>query len=199
MRARMGLWAAGVNVEVREILLKEKPDCMLEYSPKGTVPVMVLPDGRVIDESLDLLFWSLHHNDSLEWLKNYQQHVKLGEELIKENDANFKKYLDAYKYPERKSPFSKEQAFESAQIYLDKLESFLMDRNYLLCDQPSLTDVAIFPFVRQFSKVDDDAWQQLEYPRLQSWLRDWLAHEGLVKVMQKFDVWKKGSEPVYFL
>ena len=90
IRARMAIRAAGIKLELREVLLAEKPQAMLDASAKGTVPVLVLPDGQVIDESLDIMLWSLQQNDPDNWLMGKQIIDEEANELIAGNDGEFK-------------------------------------------------------------------------------------------------------------
>lgn len=179
MRARMALKLAGIEVEVREISLREKPEHLLEISPKATVPVLVLQDGTVIEESLDIMLWAL------------QRHAMGGSihalcrALILENDGSFKQALDAYKYPERHKKLTQLQHREQGEVFLQKLENLLQQSTYLLEAKPSLSDMAIFPFIRQFAAVDNHWFEVAPYPRLRDWLNDWLNSELFKSVMTK--------------
>jgi glutathione S-transferase len=183
MRARMAIWAANIQVEVREISLREKPAHLLQISPKGTVPVLQLPDGIVLEQSLDIMQWALAQNDPQGWLNAGHEAVNA---LINNNDGDFKKALDRYKYPDRYPEHT--QAFYRGQgeQFLQRLETALARHDYLLWDKPSMADVAIFPFIRQFAAVDAEWFASSPYPKLRVWLEHWLKSALFAEVMQKF-------------
>lgn len=183
MRARMAIWAANIEVEVREISLREKPAHLLQISPKGTVPVLQLPDGTVLEQSLDIMQWALAQNDPQGWLNADSEAVNA---LITKNDGDFKKALDRYKYPDRYPEYT--QAFYRGQgeQFLQRLETALAQHDYLLGDKPSMADVAIFPFIRQFAAVDAEWFASSPYLRLRAWLERWLESPLFAEVMQKF-------------
>jgi glutathione S-transferase len=182
MRARMALRIADIDVEVREISLRDKPKHMLQVSPKGTVPVLVLNDGKVIDESLDIMLWAVSQQDKANWL-----HVdtEIAMQLIKENDTSFKSALDAYKYPERHPDKTQIAHRKNGEVFLTSLENKLLHTPYLFGDRASFADVAIFPFVRQFSAVDSTWFNQSSYTHLRDWLNQWLVSDLFNSVMQK--------------
>lgn len=192
IRARMALHYAKVAIEYREILLKDKPQTMLDESPKGTVPVLVLAD-RVIDESIDVMQWALMHNDPDSWLVH-----KLDHKLIRENDGVFKQNLDRYKYHDRHPEHSQQYYLEQCFEFLQKLEASLVhtskvnknDQCYLLSKNISVVDVAIFPFIRQLAYVDKTTFDQLPLPKLQVWLDDFLGSDLFALVMQKRPLWQ---------
>ena len=190
MRARMALHYAGIDVEIREISFKSKPQHMLQASPKGTVPVLVLADGEVIDESLDVMRWALSVQNNENWLLQGEPAEHMAAmALIAENDGAFKQALDRYKYPER---FPQQpQVFYRAQgeLFLQKLEQKLSKTGYLFGNARSLADVAIFPFVRQFVAVDDGWFASVAYPKLRIWLANLVESELFLSVMQKHPVW----------
>lgn len=179
MRARLALAYAGIEKEHREILLRDKPTEMLEASPKGTVPVLVLPNGEVIDESLDIMQWALNQNDPDGWLDDYDQ------DLIHDNDTWFKKALDRYKYPDRYPNEDCSTSFETALELLEKMETYIQNR-----PQPTLTDYATMPFIRQFSKVDQNKFDALPYSNVKTWLEKHLNSELFISIMHKHQVWK---------
>ena len=188
MRARMALHYAGIAVETREITLKAKPAHLLQVSPKGTVPVLVLADGTVIDQSLDIMHWALQQHDPDNWLGSPQQQVHTAA-LIADNDGAFKRALDQYKYAIR-FPEQPPQAYRAeGERFLQQLEACLAQQAYLLSDHVNLADVAIFPFVRQFAMVDPAWFEASPYPRLQAWLNAWLASERFAAIMQKYPVY----------
>lgn len=183
MRARMAIWAANIQVAIREISLRDKPAHLLQISPKGTVPVLQLPDGTVLEQSLDIMQWALAQNDPRGWLNADREAVG---QLIALNDGDFKKALDRYKYPDRYPEHTQEFYRAQGEHFLQRLEVALGHYDYLLGDKPSIADVAIFPFIRQFAAVDAEWFASSPYPRLRVWLEEWLESALFTEVMQKF-------------
>jgi glutathione S-transferase len=182
MRARMALSYAGIAYQLHDISLKDKPAGLLAVSPKGTVPVLVLPDGRVLEQSLDIMHWALQQHDPSRWLDidRHNSHA-----LISENDGAFKQALDKYKYASRFPEQSAASYRSQAEVFLCKLEQALQERPFLSGAHLSLTDVAIFPFIRQFAAVDADWFAQATYPKLQAWLQARLESSLFLGVMSK--------------
>jgi glutathione S-transferase len=183
MRARMAIWAANIQVEVREISLREKPAHLLQISPKGTVPVLQLPDGTVLEQSLDIMQWALSQSDPQGWLNADPEAINA---LITINDGDFKKALDRYKYPDRYPEHAQQFYREQGEQFLQRLEAALEQHDYLLGEKPSMADVAIFPFIRQFAAVDAEWFASSPYPKLRVWLERWLESPLFAQVMQKF-------------
>ena len=181
MRARMALRYSSVPVEIVEVSLKAKPAEMLAISPKGTVPVLDA-DGRVIDESLEIMRWALAQNDPQGWLLDGDSRIA---ELIEANDQGFKVDLNRYKYAERYPEQPMEVYRAQGAVFLQRLEGLLQDRDYLLADHPSLADIALLPFVRQFAHVDREWFAQTPYPRLQAWLNNFLESDLFTSIMKK--------------
>ena len=181
MRARLALRYSGVCVRIIEVSLKAKPAEMLALSPKGTVPVLSV-EGEVIDESLAIMQWALARHDPDDWLLQGDPAVLA---LIAENDQGFKYHLDRYKYAERYPQFPMEHYRAEGETFLQKLEGLLADRAYLLADHPSLADMALAPFVRQFAHVDRDWFASAPYPGLQRWLDAFLQSPLFIGVMAK--------------
>ncbi|AKR43943.1 glutathione S-transferase [Methylophilus sp. TWE2] len=181
----MAIWAANIQVEVREISLREKPVHLLQISPKGTVPVMQLPDGTVLEQSLDIMQWALAQNDPQGWLNAAPEAVNA---LITINDGDFKKALDRYKYPDRYPEHTQAYYREQGEHFLQRLEAALAQHDYLLGDKPSMADVAIFPFIRQFAAVDTEWFVMSPYSRLRVWLATWVESALFAEIMQKFPV-----------
>lgn len=185
MRARMALRYAGVPVEIVEVSLKNKPAEMLALSPKGTVPVLNA-DGVVIDESLQIMRWALAQNDPDDWLLAGDSFAALWmEKLIEGNDQIFKSALNRYKYAERYPEQSMEAYRAEGALFLQKLDELLEGRDYLLAGHPSLADIALLPFVRQFAHVDREWFAQTPYVRLQAWLQRLLESELFTSIMKK--------------
>ncbi|WP_339408284.1 glutathione S-transferase [Pseudomonas helleri] len=182
MRARMALRYSGVPLNTIEVSLKAKPADMLLASPKGTVPVLVCADGRVIEQSLDIMRWALACNDPDNWL---QSGNPLIEQLLDENDRVFKVQLDRYKYAIRYPEYPMEHYRAQGASFLLRLETLLSHSPYLAGDSLSLADVALAPFVRQFAHVDRDWFTQAPYPHLRAWLERFLASALFTSVMGK--------------
>ena len=196
MRARLALLFAELPVELREIVLKNKPSQMLAISPKGTVPVLQLPEGKVIEESRDIMVWALEHNVKQGLLD--AKLIKQANDLLDKNDHEFKHWLDHYKYADRYPEMSQAEYQERGEVYLQSLETLLSKNAYLLGDSISIADIGIMPFVRQFAHVDRDVFYGLPYPKLQRWLQDWLEHPLFKQAMTKFDPWQEGDEVIIF-
>lgn len=197
MRARMALWISGISVELREVELKAKPSALIAASPKATVPVLQLTSGIVLDESLHIMEWALAQNDPEGWLGNAEQRSQAAV-LIEENDGPFKGHLDRYKYPERCSNAASRPARQQGQEFLQILEQALMRQNFLVSPRRSLADIAIFPFVRQFSLVEPAWFIDSPYPNLRSWLNILATSELFSAAMQKYPVWTEGQRPIIF-
>jgi glutathione S-transferase len=183
MRARMALSYAGIAVEIREISLKHKPAHMLQVSPKATVPVLVLPSGEVIDQSLEIMQWALQQHDADGWLSADPQHSAL---LIAENDGSFKQSLDHYKYAVRFPQHSAQDYRQQGELFLTKLELHLQQNSFLLGNAISLADIAIFPFIRQFAAVDNHWFEATGYNKLKCWLQQLLDSALFTRVMVKY-------------
>lgn len=196
MRARLGLLFAELPVELREITLKNKPAKMLAISPKGTVPVLQLADGVVIEESREIMEWALEQQDPQELLNPKTLHQ--GNTLIEQNDQEFKHWLDRYKYADRHLEMTQTEYRQKGEAFLQILEELLTKNTYLLGDSVTIADIGIMPFVRQFAHVDRDVFYSLPYPKLQIWLKNWLAHPLFIQAMTKFQPWQDGDEPVIF-
>lgn len=182
MRARMALTKANIAFEIREISFRDKPSSLLQVSPKGTVPVLVLEEGDVIDESIDIVFWALTLNDPDNWLAIDRE---VADALIAENDGDFKINLDRYKYPERFPDMPQADYRARGETFLQKLEKRLNQHQYLMCDTVSVADIAIFPFIRQFANVDRAWFDTATYPRLRDWLNALLAWDLFEAIMKK--------------
>ena len=195
MRGRMALDASGITVEHREILLRDKPAEMLAASPKGTVPVVVLPEGRVIEESLDVMLWALGQNDPENWLSPPSGDRSEMDALIAANDGPFKHHLDRYKYDTRYEGAVASDHRIAASAHLQDLDDRLSRSDQLLGDAPSLADIALFPFVRQFANTDRDWFDAQPWPHLQRWLDGHLQSARFERVMQKHALFVSGAAP----
>lgn len=196
MRARLGILFAELQVELREITLKNKPSQMLAISPKGTVPVLQLVDGTVIEESTEIMIWALEQQDPQGLLDaEVQQQANA---LIDKNDNEFKYWLDRYKYADRHTDMTQTEYRQKGEIFLQVLEELLTKNSYLLGKTVTIADIGIMPFIRQFAHVDRDVFYSLPYPNLQRWLQDWLQHPFFLQTMTKFQPWQDGDEAVIF-
>lgn len=183
IRARLALAVSGIAVEHREVKLRDKPAEMLAASPKGTVPVLVLPGAQVIDESLDIMRWALARNDPEDWLAGDDP------ALIAANDGAFKGHLDRYKYPERFAADGVDHRAAGLAM-LGVLEAGLAERAYLGGERFGLADAAILPFVRQFAAVDRDWFAGQDVVRVQAWLAAFVGSAVFARVMVVRDVWR---------
>lgn len=191
MRARMALIASGIACVLREVVLRDKPAAMLAASPKAAVPVLVLPDRQVIDESLVIMRWALARADPEDWLGGDD------EALIATNDGPFKQHLDRYKYPERHGSDPKAHRAAGTAL-LGVLERRLDQRSQLCGETRSLTDVALFPFVRQFAATDRAWFAAQPLPGVQRWLERHLASRPFERAMLRVPQWREG-DPVTML
>lgn len=196
----MAIAASGVECRLREVVLRDKPAEMLEASPKGTVPVIVEPDGTVIEESLDVMAWALGRNDAEAWLAPETGTRADMDALIAECDGPFKSALDRYKYPNR---YEDEGVVRDEQralglAFLEKLNAQLDGRPQLFGRRVSYADIAIFPFIRQFANTDRTWFDALDLPHLQTWLASHLESARFQQIMPKFAQWKTGDEEPIF-
>lgn len=197
MRAHLALKKAGLKVELREVKLSNLPEQLMELSPKSTVPVLVLPNGIVFDESWDIVKWALQQNDPDNWLGDDDCYLSDAEMLIEINDFSFKTDLDHYKYADRHPEHSQQHYREACEEFIEELEDALAEHRYLLADQISLADIGVFPFVRQFSLVDQEWFDQAPYPRVQHWLNSLIDSELFQHVFQKHELWQAGDPAIY--
>lgn len=186
MRARMSLMLAGQQVRLREIILRDKPDEMLVASEKGTVPVLILPDGQVIDESLEVMIWAIGAPDQMTL------------NLIARNDGPFKHDLDRYKYSTRYEDVDETEHRTSGAAFLSDLNVQLAEHGQLCGTEPQFADYAIFPFVRQFRIADPDWFDAQDWPHLQAWLKSHMESDLFTSIMPKYPLWKDTGEEILF-
>ena len=181
IRARMAIVRTEHKCEHREVILRDRPEHMLEISPKGTVPVMLLPNGEVIEESLEImqyvLNWELNEDEAY-W--------------IDRNDNEFKHHLDRYKYPNRFENVDFIQQRDLAKRYLDDLDNYLSDSI-----STRLSD-ALFPFVRQFANHDRVWFDAQDWQNLHQWLDNNLVSDEFARCMKKYQQWHAGDEVAIF-
>jgi len=187
MRGRLAISLAGLEVELREILLRDKPFEMLQISEKGTVPVLLTASNEVIDESLEVMFWALRQNDPFDLLldKTLQQAL----ELIDINDNQFKDQLDLYKYAVRFPEKSALDYRNDCEFFLKILEKQLSQFPFLVGERLTIADIAIFPFIRQFAFVDKHWFDQSEFKAVQVWLKARMQSRDFQSIMQKYPPW----------
>ena len=192
MRARLSLVVSKTKVEMREVLLKDKPKEFLDVSSSATVPCIVTHE-EILDESLDIMYWALKKNDPQNWLKM----PRLGNDLIKENDGSFKHYLDLTKYYSRHPEVNPEESRKKASAFLIKLESIMADK-FLFGATPTLADMSILPFVRQFANTDIEWFNKQNWPNIKMWLHKFINSEIFETIQFKYVQWKKNSKPCFF-
>jgi len=196
MRARLAIASAGISVELREVVLRNKPRQLLEISAKATVPVLLLNDDTVLDESLDIMRWALSQQDTGNWLNS-----DLAEDinqLIQCNDGEFKYYLDRYKYADRYPEHDEQYYRQKGEVFLIHLEKRLSQHAFLCSEKCCLADMAIFPFIRQFANVNNDWFSNSEYKNLNQWLKKHLESSLFVSIMDKYPAWKAGDNKRIF-
>lgn len=193
MRARLALAASDTVCELREVVLAHKPAALLQASPKGTVPVLVLRDGTVLEQSLDIMLWALRSNDPQQWLPANESDLAKALQLITLCDGEFKAQLDRYKYPNRYAlPDGLVHRALGAQ-FLQTMDTRLAPSGFLMGERFGLADAAIAPFVRQFAHTDPTWFASQPWPALQQWLTAFEASADYTGVMQKFDAWVEGQ------
>ena len=195
IRARLAIKVSGVRVALREVVLRDKPAALLLASAKATVPVLQLPDGRVLEQSLEIMHWALEQHDPQRWLCHQEQ--EQAHALIALNDGRFKQALDRYKYasrhPERPPHLWRDEAVD---LMLSPLNARLAGRLFLLRDTPSLVDMAIAPFVRQFAAVDPGWFDSVPLGPLQAWTKRIVSSELFDSVMSKVTAWQPGNAEI---
>ncbi|WP_426415334.1 glutathione S-transferase [Aestuariirhabdus sp. LZHN29] len=197
MRARLALQVAGIRVELREVVLRNKPAQLVAISPKATVPVLQLSDGQVIEQSLAIMHWALSRHDPHQWLPAADREGDVAT-LIERNDGDFKHWLDRYKYADRFPERAAEAYRAEGERFLAELEARLTARVGLQGKSWGLADAAIFPFVRQFAHVDRNWFDTASYPRLRKWLDEGLATPLFAAIMVKYPPWKADDPPTLF-
>tara|TARA_A100001011_G_scaffold65586_1_gene66546 strand:- start:364 stop:1026 length:663 start_codon:yes stop_codon:yes gene_type:complete len=200
MRARMAIYLSSFSCEIREVHLSQKPLEMIKLSPKGTVPVLLLPTGRVIDESMDLMKYVLSINNPMGIMTDYTQNKDEVDRMLYIFDNKFKYHLDRYKYSSR---YEKVDPLEHRQKALKILEALtvspIFDTNKNFITNPKLIDISLLPFVRQY-RIADPEWFDTEMPctEIKNWLSDFLDSKLFNEIMIKYKRWEALSERVYF-
>ena len=186
----MALSYCNIEVELREISLRDRPQSLYDISSKGTVPVILTKDNIVIDESLDIMIWALNKKDNQTWLNKNNEEI----DLINFNDTEFKKWLDKYKYHDRYPEYSKESYKNKCNSILNKYEIKLIEKQYLINDNLSIADIAIFPFIRQFSNIDYKSFEK-NYIHLDKWLKNISLSNLFLSIMNKYNTWNESEKP----
>ena len=195
MRARIGIYKAQPQIDLREVNLKQKPAEMLAASAKGTVPILVLDNEQqpptVIDESLEVMLWALTKSDPDNLLHaDNQSALPKMLKLIAQFDDEFKTCLNAYKAAKRYREDNVIECRQACEVFIQELENRLTQNLFLISAQESLADIALIPFIRQFAKVERQWYLQSPYPRVRQWLNHYLQSAMFTKVMAKFEVWE---------
>ena len=195
MRARMALVDSNISYILREVNLRNKPESLLKISPKGTVPVMILENGDILEESMDIIYYAAMQNPDLS-LENYEE-AKIKEiiSLIYNNDNHFVQLVNPYKYPDRYIDASPTECLKEIEnSYLDIYETMLGEGDFLLGNK-SIADIALLPFVRQFAKVDEEYFFNSKYKKIIKWMSYFIeSHDFKNIVMTKNPPWQEGDE-----
>ena len=199
MRARIGIHKAQLQIDLREVNLKQKPVEMLAASAKGTVPILVLDNEQqpptVIDESLDVMLWALTNNDPDNVLHSHDQSALPNMlKLIAQFDNEFKTCLNVYKAAKRYREDNVIECRQACEVFIQNLENSLIESPFLMSAQESLADIALVPFIRQFAKVERQWYLQSPYPRVRQWLNFYLKSAMFTRVMAKHEFWVGGGE-----
>jgi len=189
----MTLAYSAIRVEIREIKLSNMPQQFLNLSPKATVPVLRLSDGTLFEQSLDIMHWALSIADPKQWLVDDSD----SQELIRQNDEDFKPLLDAYKYADRFPRLSQPEHRIGAEYFLRQLEYKLCQHPFLVSERITITDVAIMPFIRQFAGVEPKWFEQCEYAGVRRWLNQQIESALFKSVMSKHVFWQPGNDAIY--
>jgi glutathione S-transferase len=198
MRARLALQYSGIKVELREVVLRDKPQEMLSLSSTGTVPVLELPGKEVLTESWDIMLWALRQNDPECWLGRNESLLSDAAMLVEMNDYSFKPDLDHYKYADRYPQHPREYYRSQGEEFLQQLEEMLASSRFLLGASVTAADIAVFPFIRQFAFVDKNWFDQTPYVNLQQWLQGFLQDSLFGSIMMKYSAWRPGDTPIRF-
>lgn len=198
MRARLAIKSSGRNVLLREILLRDKPAPFLEASEKGTVPVLVLPDGTVIDESIDVMFWALEGSDPEDWMAPLSANEDESRAHLNSLDNEFKHHLDRYKYATRYDGVDESEHRDQGVVFLDKWNQTIGQTGALSGEKLGFLDYATLPFVRQFRIADPDWFDRQDWPHLHHWLQSFLASERFDMIMKKYKPWLETGEDITF-
>ena len=193
----MALKYAGLDVELREVDPNDMPEEAIRILSNATVPLLVQDDGSYIDESWDIVKWALEQNDPDHWFGEGKEHLIDAEILIETNDFSFKEDLDHYEDADHPAEHTENYYRERCEEFIEELEEMLSEHRYLLSDSLTLADIGVLPFVRLFSRVDEDWFAEAPYPKVRHWLQSLISSELFQVVNQQHDLWQKGDEPLY--
>ena len=196
MRARMVLLHSKIQCEIREIKLSNKPKEMLAISPKGTVPVLILENGDILDESLDVMLWAIEQGNLRNLFNPGKKEIL---DLIKINDGEFKDAIDRYKYSSLYPEKPMIEYRKMGELFLKKIESCLEKNKFIFGKNISLADLAIFPFIRQFCRVDIDWFNSSLFKKIKEWTLFFEGSENFIDIMRKIKPWTTGDKPTLFL
>jgi glutathione S-transferase len=198
MRARLALVAGGIEVGIREVVFRDKAPELLTASPKATVPVLVLDDGTVLEESLDIMRWAMETSKAGEILAPDAGNTPDAIALIERMDADFKPHLDHFKYPNRYEDVDALEARDEASKFLNELDRMLAGQPYLYGQKRSVADIGVAPFVRQFAHVDRDWFYAQPWENLIVWLTEFTESPAFKHIMAKYPKWVAGDEVTVF-
>ena len=198
MRARMALAVSGQTCALREVVLRNKPAEMIDASPKATVPILVLQNGNVLDESYIIMKWALDRHDPDHWLQPETGDLDAIDALVEQIDGDFKHHLDRYKYPNRYDNIDPLEQRAAGVAILEGLDRQLSGPKFLFGDRISLADVAIVPFVRQFANTDRDWFDKQPFQFLHEWLNGLLDSDLFKSIMKKYPAWATGDVEPHF-
>lgn len=196
MRARLALAVSGQKVNLREVELKNRPQELYAVSPKATVPVLILTSGRVLEESLEIMHWTLGNADPASWLGSSEAQREAMADLIQTCDGDFKHNLDRYKYANRYEDVDAMEHREQASVFLQQLELQLASQPFLFGETPCLADMAVAPFVRQFAFADRIWFDAQPWKELIAWLDAFTTSALFLSIMQKHEPWTPSVEPI---
>ena len=191
----MALFNSGIRIGIREVKLSDMPEELVAVSAKATVPVLQLPGGQVIDESIDIMRWALSIADPNHWLTDKDT----SDYLIEQIDNDFKPLLDYYKYADRHTEISQLEHRHNAEPFLRMLNDRLQHHTCLIDNQIKLADIAIMPFIRQFAGVEPGWFAQSEYTALRSWLNQLIESSLFQAVMHKYPIWHDHDDAITYL
>jgi glutathione S-transferase len=197
IRAHMALKYAGLEIILREVELRDIPAEALVVSPRATVPSLVINENNYMDESWDIVKWATQKNDPDNWLGKNNEYLKAAEKLVETNDGSFKDDLDHYKYADRHPEHSMEYYRQRCVRFLEELNDMLEESSFLLSENITIADIAVFPFIRQFAMVDKDWFGAEPYSGLQRWLDIMLDTELFSEAFKKHEIWKPGNKDIY--
>jgi glutathione S-transferase len=199
MRARIAIFKAQQIVILRDIVLSNKPQEMITASPKATVPVLVLANGSVIEESLAVMLWALNETDPDDLLQSqHEQNLTAMLKLIECFDDEFKTCLEQYKCAKRYQEKNIIECRERCELFIKVLEERLTINSFLMSNKESLADIAILPYIRQFARIERQWYLQSPYPKVRLWLNNYLQSPMFTKVMAKYPLWLDNHEVVLF-